>query len=114
MVALLKPVMHTANSDGLGKPGKMPGSESVDEGGTMGRSSGSRMYPVDHRAMRVVGIALVIVAATFVMGTNPAGAVSSKSATVLFVHGFSLSYPPSYDCGGDFDAMISQMRGEGF
>jgi hypothetical protein len=72
------------------------------------------MYPVDHRAMRVVGIALVIVAATFVMGTNPAGAVSSKSATVLFVHGFSLSSPPSSDCGGDFDAMISQMRGEGF
>lgn len=75
--------------------------------------NGSRIILPGRRGMCVVGIALVIVTASLVTGATPAGAVSSKAATVLFVHGYNPT-STSTDCGGDFDAMISQMRSDGF
>ena len=68
---------------------------------------------VGGRVKRTIGIALAIAVATIAVSSSPAGAVSSKSTTVLFVHGYNATSNSS-DCGGDFDAMISQMRSEGF
>jgi hypothetical protein len=62
------------------------------------------------------GSAAVVLAITLfgVLGASPAGArTDNKSKPVLFVHGYNPT-SNSTDCGGDFDAMISQLRSQGF
>jgi hypothetical protein len=48
-----------------------------------------------------------------VFATPAAARTDNKSKAVLFIHGYNPT-STSTDCGGDFDAMISQMRSQGF
>ncbi|MBI2709790.1 MAG: hypothetical protein HYX34_08850 [Actinobacteria bacterium] len=69
------------------------------------------------RARRIAATTVALLAlSTFavVTGASPAGArTDNRSKTILFVHGYNPT-STSTDCGGDFDQMISWLRGQGF
>ncbi len=64
---------------------------------------------------RRLGLGVVALAALLTVAVaRPADArTDNKTKVILFVHGYNPT-SNSTDCGGDFDAMISQLRGEGF
>jgi hypothetical protein len=66
------------------------------------------------RGASIVVLALLIAAALGVLAAAPAEArTNDRAKPVLFVHGYNPT-SNSTDCGGDFDAMISQLRAQGF
>ena len=68
------------------------------------------------RSPKVI-VAVAFVAATLLAGFANAGPASArtnnKSKTVLFVHGYNPT-STNTNCGGDFDQMITWLRGQGF
>ena len=65
------------------------------------------------RAAITAVVLAIVLAIGFVPG-SPAGArTDNRSKAVLFIHGYNPT-SNSTDCGGDFDAMISQLRSQGF
>lgn len=79
-------------------------------------STGAPTRPPVHRRRAVSLVAFALLAATAfgVLGASPAEArTNTRSKPVLFVHGYNPT-SNSTDCGGDFDAMISQLRSQGF
>ena len=66
-------------------------------------------------ACRRIGVAVALaLVLSGVLGASPADArTDDRSKPVLFVHGYNPT-SSSTDCGGDFDAMISQLRSQGF
>lgn len=62
----------------------------------------------------LLAVAVTVGAAVAVLGAAPAEArTDTKTKPILFVHGYNPT-SNSTDCGGDFDAMISQLRSQGF
>ena len=55
-------------------------------------------------------VAFVVV--TSLVACQPAR-TEDRSRPIIFVHGYNFS-PASVDCGGTFDTMIAQLRGDGF
>ena len=62
----------------------------------------------------MLAIAVTVGATLAMFGAAPAEArTDTRSKPILFVHGYNPT-SNSTDCGGDFDAMISQLRSQGF
>ena len=67
-----------------------------------------------HRGGRLLAVALAVATIAAVAVASPAEArTNDKAKAVLFIHGYNPT-SNSTDCGGDFDAMIAQLRAEGF
>jgi hypothetical protein len=67
------------------------------------------------KAARSLGCVMAVLALLFGSVALAGGAralVPAPSNTILFVHGYNPT-STSTDCGGDFDAMISQLRSQG-
>jgi hypothetical protein len=62
----------------------------------------------------MLAVAVTVGATLAMLGAAPAEArTDTRSKPILFVHGYN-PLSNSTDCGGDFDAMISQLRSQGF
>jgi hypothetical protein len=66
------------------------------------------------RRAGLLAVAVTVGAAVAMLGAAPAEArTDTRSKPILFVHGYNPT-STSTDCGGDFDAMIGQLRSQGF
>lgn len=81
---------------------------------TMARSDAPAHRSGRTRRGALLAVAVTVGAAVAVLGAAPAEArTDTKTKPILFVHGYNPT-SNSTDCGGDFDAMISQLRSQGF